>query len=656
MEHGTAGSHQIIAISMIQGAKMIFKTQKPLLGTKFIITRAKDQAKEFSSLLRKKGAIVLEFPVISFEQPPDLSLLTEAIKNLGKYNWIIFTSVNGVKAFWENLPHYINLNNFQNLQYAAIGPATKKALKERGISVSLVPKDKFQAEGILNLFSDMQGQKVLIPRAEEARDTLIDGLREKGAIVDEVTAYQTVCPNRINMRILNHIKNHEVHAITFTSPSTVRNFVDILHKNKVDPHLILEQVIIACIGPVTFTELEKYGFTPQVMPSHSTIPELTTALIDYFNPFVYGITALQNGSFQDALQAFETNEEKFKKIPEYYSLKGTAQYFLGKFQEAVSSYKQAVAISPHNPAFYNDLGNGYLMAGQTEDAKEAYGKCLLIDPANSKGYFNMGCLYFCAGNYEEALKHFNEAIKCSPNEGEYYFRTGITMFAVGQLEEARSLCNKAAELNKENSEYLFTLGCVVYEQKDYYEALRYFARAIDLRPGDGRYHAYMGRTLHALGSTTGAIRAFDEATNLSQDNPRYYYFLGCLQFSASLHRQAVQSFNGAILLDPSQPDYHFSLGNALLGCGEGDKAIKSFKKAIELSPKTSSYHFNLGLAYYSIGFHDDFVLAMERALELDPLNEEFQKIYSELNKENISPNLNKENISPNLNKENILKT
>lgn len=263
--------------------------KKPLSGIRILVTRAKEQGSQFSSLLSKKGAEVLELPVISFEPPSNPGLLNQAIYNLGKYDWIIFTSVNGVKAFWNTLNN--NRATFPSeLRVAAIGPATKRSIEERGVSVSLTPSNLFQAEGLLETFTNAAGAKILIPRAEEARRILTDELRLRGALVDEVPAYKTVLPSGFNHDILKLLEQNLIDVVTFTASSTVKHFLTLLRREGLHPETLFKKniegaagsVVIACIGPITAREVEKQGFKVDFTASRSTIPDFAQGLADYF--------------------------------------------------------------------------------------------------------------------------------------------------------------------------------------------------------------------------------------------------------------------------------------------------------------------------------------------------------------------------------------
>ncbi len=196
---------------------------KPLENKRILITRPRAQAVDLCDKLAALGATPIVFPTIEIAPLEDTSLLDEALRTLDQYQWLIFTSVNGVKAFWDRL----NLTGLQDLSgfsgnIAAIGPATAQALEAHGVAVTLIP-DEYVAESIVANIGDVRGRRILLPRADIAREALALELRRRGAVVDEIAAYRTLPakPDPIGLAELQR----GVDVITFTSSSTVRNFV-----------------------------------------------------------------------------------------------------------------------------------------------------------------------------------------------------------------------------------------------------------------------------------------------------------------------------------------------------------------------------------------------------------------------------------------------
>jgi uroporphyrinogen-III synthase len=263
------------------------KKRLPLAGVRIVVGRARHQASALSSGLRALGAIVFEIPFIEIRKPRSYKSLDSALNNLHAYNWLILTSVNGVDALWERL-HRLGLTNRQlkHLKVAAIGPATKQAIEKRGIKVNVVPEEYIAESVVYSLRNQVGAKRVLLARARVARDVIPRELRKLGAKVDVVEAYETVIPKSSRRRLRAMLKDskHRPHVITFTSSSTVRNFVTLLGKNlwhgptrprKASP---LDGVRLASIGPITSSTLRELGLPVHVEAKKYTIPGLIKVL------------------------------------------------------------------------------------------------------------------------------------------------------------------------------------------------------------------------------------------------------------------------------------------------------------------------------------------------------------------------------------------
>lgn len=251
----------------------------PLFGKRVVVTRARAQASALSDQLRSLGADPFEFPTIAIRPPDDWRPLDQAIENLSKYDWVIFTSVNGVGYFWERLEKAgKDTRALGRAKIAAIGPATADALYQKGITADLVPDD-FVSEALLEHMPSVRGERILLPRANIARPKLADGLEEAGARVDEVAAYQTELGGGDKVHLMREVlEKGEIDVITFTSSSTVRNFMEIL--GEIPP--LPDFVTIACIGPITAQTARENGFAVHVVAEEYTIDGLVEALIDHF--------------------------------------------------------------------------------------------------------------------------------------------------------------------------------------------------------------------------------------------------------------------------------------------------------------------------------------------------------------------------------------
>jgi len=249
---------------------------KPLFGRGIVVTRPEAQAEELSELLRARGARVIHFPVIRIAPPESWEALDGAIDRLESYRWIIFTSANGAAFFFRRLRERgRDIRDLKGIRIATIGPATASAVETLGIRVDLVPEE-FISEGVVKAFAgeDLRGCSVLLPRAEQARDVIPEGLVKMGAEVDVVTAYRTNRSDRDASELTTLFEEGKVDAVTFTSPSTVSHFLGIMGPDFRLP----SKVRIACIGPVTEAAARKAGLPVDIFQERYTIPGLVDAL------------------------------------------------------------------------------------------------------------------------------------------------------------------------------------------------------------------------------------------------------------------------------------------------------------------------------------------------------------------------------------------
>jgi len=254
---------------------------KPLFGKRIIVTRAKEQAPEFMELLSSYGAEAISFPTLQIAPPPSWTELDAAIDRIEDYNWIIFTSVNGVQAFRRRLATLQkDLRLLKGISICAIGPRTAAEIEAWGLHVDLVPPE-FKAEGILQSLDarGIAGKHFLIPRAKEAREILPEEIRQKGGEVDVVPAYQSVRPDYDDATIEALLHGKRTDMITFASSSTLRNFMEILGLQR---RSWLAGSAIACIGPITAETAREFGLKVDVMPGEYTLPALAESIVDYF--------------------------------------------------------------------------------------------------------------------------------------------------------------------------------------------------------------------------------------------------------------------------------------------------------------------------------------------------------------------------------------
>ena len=305
----------------------------PLHGKRVLVTRPAEQAGEFIQDLRNLGAEPVLCPTIRIVPPEDIRPLQAAIERLSEYDWVIFTSVNGVRFFFEQLgageqkaegrrqkaegrrdrvclgpsvvgslgtgdrgqgtgdrrssPRLNPKSKIQNpkspiprrLRLAAIGPATADALAGYGLPVDFVP-DQYVAEAIVDGIGDVRGQRILLPRADIARRALVEGLEARGAEVHEVTAYRTLPANPGDLQSLLG-QQPAIDIATFTSPSTVHNFVALLADGLTQN--VLGRAVVACIGPITASAAQAEGLRVDIVAPEHTTSGLLQTIVGYFD-------------------------------------------------------------------------------------------------------------------------------------------------------------------------------------------------------------------------------------------------------------------------------------------------------------------------------------------------------------------------------------
>ena len=267
----------------LQAAYIPSDSLNVLKGKRILITRARSQAPSLAQRIESLGGEVVEFPTIEIKPPASYGPLDEAIKHIASYDWLIFTSVNGVEHFLRRFAKFgKNLTDLAGIEVGAIGPETAKRLTTAQIQPRLVPK-LYQAEGILEALipENVLGKRILVPRAAKARDILPETLRQWGARVDVVEAYQTVLPEVDVSALCRLLLDGAIDVITFTSSSTAINFAALLGEQ--DLSRLLSKTVIACIGPITRKTVEDLGMRSAIVSEEFTIPGLVKAIVDYFS-------------------------------------------------------------------------------------------------------------------------------------------------------------------------------------------------------------------------------------------------------------------------------------------------------------------------------------------------------------------------------------
>jgi uroporphyrinogen III methyltransferase/synthase len=261
---------------------------EPLAGRTIVITRAQSQADEFVSELERYGADVVVCPTIEIRELESYERLDEAIDHLYGYDWLIFTSVNGVDYFFQRLKvSEREVSDLDELKVCAIGEATAVRLRQLHVHVDVIPEE-FKAEGVFAALESFVGGpdalrnlNVLIPRASVARDYLPKALEEAGARVDVVPAYRTSLPENLDRGRVAAMLSGSADCIAFTSSSTVRNLAQLFDTQ--DLSNALAGIVIACIGNITATTATGYGLRVDIQPQQFTIPSLARAIADYFS-------------------------------------------------------------------------------------------------------------------------------------------------------------------------------------------------------------------------------------------------------------------------------------------------------------------------------------------------------------------------------------
>ena len=255
---------------------------RPLFGKRILVTRARDQAVEFTDLLKLHGADPIEFPTIEVVPPESWEALDGAIRKIEAYDWLIFTSANGVLYFLERLKAGgKDIRALKGVKLCAIGPRTAQEIERMGVRVDLMPAE-YVAEALIDQMGrqELSGRRILIPQAAVARDVLPEALARMGARVDVAAAYRTIRPTRDLEWVKNLLQGRQISVITFTSSSTVRNFVEMFGPDEAQK--LLNGVVVACIGPITAKTVEAYGMTVHVLPKDSTISSLAQAIVEHF--------------------------------------------------------------------------------------------------------------------------------------------------------------------------------------------------------------------------------------------------------------------------------------------------------------------------------------------------------------------------------------
>ena len=249
----------------------------PLSGKTVLVPRGKGQAKSFSDLIESYGGNPVEIPLIAFKPVESTDEIQMLIKRLHTYDWLILTSNVAVETFFS----FIKLTEETRLpKIAVIGKKTESCIKKLGLEVAFTPKE-YVAEGFVEEFLPYiePGMKVLIPKGNLARDYICTSLSANGAIVDEVVIYQTFFPEESKQLLKEMLANKSINILTFTSPSTVDHFMDVVKEYNL--HHSLEDCVIGCIGPITVERAKYYELKVHSAPEVYTVHHMLKSIISY---------------------------------------------------------------------------------------------------------------------------------------------------------------------------------------------------------------------------------------------------------------------------------------------------------------------------------------------------------------------------------------
>jgi uroporphyrinogen III methyltransferase / synthase len=253
---------------------------RPLFGRRIVVTRSREQAGDLIRLLEDLGAETVAIPTIRIAPAEDPAEMDAACDAADTFDWIIFTSVNGVDHFMQRFVARRDIRDLKGVRICAVGSETSAAVERYGIRTDLTPSE-YRAEALLEAFDSVSGRRFLLPRAQIARELLGDELRKAGAEVVEVVAYRTLAAADTGAPdVYRMLLDRRIDAVTFTSASTVRNFVNMLGSEQAID--LLRTTAVATIGPVTAEAAQQLGVATTVMPDRYTVPALVDALVDHF--------------------------------------------------------------------------------------------------------------------------------------------------------------------------------------------------------------------------------------------------------------------------------------------------------------------------------------------------------------------------------------
>lgn len=256
----------------------------PLQGCRILVTRASEQSAELIRHLQERGAIPLECPTIRLVPPANWDCIDAAIQQLTDFDWLILTSVNGVRFFFARMQELgISPSVLQDCKICAVGPKTAEELKRLGIIPAMMP-EQFTGEGVVAAFArlDLQGRRILFPKADGARDLIPQRLRDMGAVVDDPVVYRNVLPASLPEQARMALEQHQLDAVIFSSPSTVRNLAVLVGGGERLREL-MSGLCVASIGPVSSKACQDLGLEVTVEAAEATLDRLIQALEQHYS-------------------------------------------------------------------------------------------------------------------------------------------------------------------------------------------------------------------------------------------------------------------------------------------------------------------------------------------------------------------------------------
>jgi uroporphyrinogen III methyltransferase/synthase len=262
--------------------KLRWFDNRPLFGRTVLVTRAADQASDFTILLQEMGARVMECPTIRIAAPESFAELDSDIGRLGEFDWIVFSSANAVNAFFDRL-HLKGKDSraIAGCKVACVGPKTAEMVAVHGIKADMIPAD-YKGEGLVAAFSEekITGKRVLFPKGDRARDVIPGGLQKQGNTVAAPVAYRNLPVDEVPSHVMTALEEGEIDCVTFTASSTVTNLADLLGENRFLK--LMEGIAVAAIGPITSRTCREFGLEVKIEPAEYTLAAMVEEIVQYF--------------------------------------------------------------------------------------------------------------------------------------------------------------------------------------------------------------------------------------------------------------------------------------------------------------------------------------------------------------------------------------